>query len=75
MATFRSKGERLAIGSRVTVRGTPFTGTVEDSLWRPDWGTMAFVVSFDDVGPSQPPGGEFTRRRLEMAAVGRDGAV
>ena len=55
------------IGKQVRVRGTPFVGTVEDAFWRDDWDTMALVVMFDGVGPSDPPGGEFPAWRLGPA--------
>ena len=55
------------IGKRVTVRGTPYVGIVEDAFWRDDWGTTALVVMFDNVGPSESPGGEFPAWRLAPA--------
>jgi hypothetical protein len=51
-------------GPRVAIRDTPYVGTVVDSFWRHDWATTAFVVEFENVGPSEPPGGEFPFWRL-----------
>jgi hypothetical protein len=59
-------------GARVRIRDTfldeamtvPLEGTVCDVFPRPDWAQLAYVVMFDH-DEKGPPGGEFTRDRLE----------
>lgn len=70
----------MTVGTRVRVKDTyldqgltrPLVGTVKDVFSYPDYrnGTDVYVVMFDHDDPTLPPGGEFSRNRLEVEAAG-----